>query len=94
MNDKQSKIDLKLKKVLWACNKYWYSLNIAQSEKLICYSWIKNTYQKKFNESFHHSALRKLTQLGFLKKVDTSRGGRRCYYKIINPQKPSSILNQ
>jgi len=92
MVDNIKKLDHKLKKVLWACNKYWQSVDIAPNDKAICFSWVVEVYRDCFGESFHQSALIKLTKLGFLKQLETSRSGRRRYYRIVNPQNPSTIF--
>ncbi len=89
MENNIEKLDPELKKVLRACNMYWYSMN-NNIDKTICYSWVVKIYIKRFNESFHQSALIKLSKLGYLKKVDTSRSGGRIYYKIVKPENPSS----
>ena len=69
---------------------YWYSMN-NNIDMTICYSWVVKIYIKRFNESFHQSALIKLSKLSYLKKVDTSRSGGRIYYKIVKPENPSSF---
>lgn len=91
MENNIEKLDPELKKVLWACNKYWQS-DIAPNDKAICYSWVVKDYRDRFGESFHQSALIKLAKLGFLKQLETSRSGSRRYYKIVNPQNPSTIF--
>ena len=92
MGNELSTLDQKLKQVLWACNYYWKSEPLPEHEKAICHSWVVKVYHERFGESFHPLKLRQLARLGFLEPMETARAGGRRYYRIVNPQDPSSIL--
>ncbi len=77
--------DLELQQVLWACYEYWQGETLPPRERVICYSWVVRVYEDRFGTKFHHSKLRHLAKLGFLKEDSTSRGGQRRYYKIVEP---------
>lgn len=81
-----------LQQVLWACYKYWQSESLPPDERAICYSWVVRLYQDRFGVRFHQYKLRRLTELGFLKEDDTSRGGHRRYYKILDPNRVADLL--
>lgn len=83
-----------LQQVLWACYKYWQGESLPTHERVICYSWVIKLYEERFGAKFHQSRLRRLTELGFLKEDDTSRGGRRRYYKIIDPNRGDNLLRK
>jgi hypothetical protein len=86
--------DSELQRVLWACYKYWQDESLPAHERAICYSWIIEPYSERFGAKFHPSRLRHLTNLGFLKEDDTSRGGRRRYYRIANPDRVDELLRK
>jgi hypothetical protein len=81
-----------LQQVLLACYKYWQDESLPANERVICYNWIVGLYSEKFGAKFHPSRLRHLIKLGFLKENDTSRGGHRRYYEIINPDQVHELL--
>ena len=93
---KADEIEIKpeLQQVLWACYKYWQDESLPNNERVICYNWIVGLYSEKFGVKFHPSSLRHLTKLGFLKEDDTSRGGHRHYYKIVNPNRVDELLKK
>ncbi len=67
-----------LQRVLMACLDY--------GNPVICFSWVARRYKAMFGGTFHQSKLARLEQLGVLAQDgETSRGGRRRYYRIINP---------
>jgi len=86
--------DSELQQVLWACYEYWQSETSRPHEKTICYSWVVRVYEDRFGTKFHHSKLRHLAKLGFLKEDDTSRGGHRRYYKIVEPDRVANLLRK
>lgn len=86
--------DPELQRVLWACYKYWQDESLPANERVICYSWIVGLYNERFGTKFHPSILRHLTKLGFLKEEDTSKGGHRRYYEIINPGQVDELLRK
>lgn len=86
--------DLELKRILWACYQYWHAESLPPDERTICYKWVLGTYENRFRTKFHQSGLRRLTKLRFLKQDDTSRGGHRRYYKIVDPGRVSDLLSK
>jgi hypothetical protein len=86
--------DLELQRILWACYKYWQDESLPPHERTICYSWVIGPYEDKFDTKFHQSKLQRLAKLGFLKQDETSRGGGRRYYKIINPEEIDALLRK
>ncbi len=76
--------DPELHRILVACLDYGNTQGAPQP--VICYSWVARCYEAKFGGTFHPSRLQQLERLGVLAKDgDTSRGGSRRYYKIIDP---------
>ena len=94
MRTPTTQITADLQKVLWACYDYWRRESVPKAERAICYTWVVTPYQDRFGASFHQSALDRLTTLGFLEKDDTSRGGNRRYYKLVDPTQLESLLTQ
>ena len=86
--------DLESQQVLWASYEYWQGEALPPRERLICYSWVVRVYKDRFGTKFHHSKLRRLAKLGFLKEDDTSRGGCRRYYTIIDPHRVCDLLRK
>lgn len=83
-----------LQRILWACYEYWRKESLSTHEKSICYAWIVRVYEEKFGVKFHHSALQKLVKFGFLQPDETSRGGNRRYYRIVNPDRIRRLLHK
>lgn len=86
--------DPELQRVLWACYKYWQDESLPYHERVICYSWIVELYNKRFGTKFHQSRLSHLTKLGFLKREHTSKSGHRRYYEIINLNRVDELLRK
>jgi hypothetical protein len=86
--------DLELQRVLWACYRYWQGEALPPHERVICYSWVVRLYEDRFDAGFHQSKLRRLAGLGFLQQDDTSRGGNRRYYMIVDPNRVASLLKK
>jgi len=86
-------VDLELQRILWACLQYWHGESLPPHDRIICYKWVLGTYENRFGTEFHQSGLRRLTKLGFLKQDDTSRGGHRRYYKIVDPDRVAGLLS-
>lgn len=86
--------DSELQQVLWACYEYWQGETSLPHERAICYSWVVGVYEGRFGTKFHQSKLRRLVKLGFLKEDDTSRGGHRRYYKIVEPDQVAGLLRK
>ena len=86
--------DLELQKVLWACYEYWCTETLPPNERDICYSWVVGVYEDRFGTKFYQSKLQRLVKLGFLEKGDTSRGGNRRYYKIVEPERVAGLLKK
>lgn len=67
-----------LQRIITACLEY--------GSPVICYSWVVRRYKARYGETFHQARLRQLERLGVLARdAETSRGGGRRYYRIINP---------
>jgi hypothetical protein len=82
-----------LQRVLWACYKYWQDESPKHiDDKVICYSWILDIFEKRFGSRFHQSRLQTLANFGFLQKDTTSRHGGRRYYKVIAPEQVYDLL--
>lgn len=86
--------DVELQQILWACYEYWQAESLPPHERIICYNWVLRPYEDRFGTKFHQSGLRRLTKLRFLKKDDTSRGGHRRYYKIVDPNRVRDLLRK
>jgi len=86
--------DPELQRILLACLDYWNTEPVAPSERFVCYKWVLRCYQTRFGGTFHQSRLGQLERLGVLAKDgDTSRGGHRRYYRIIDPAGLAELLN-
>lgn len=83
-----------LQRVLWACYSYWQGESAPPDKRAICYSWVVPVYKDRFGTKFHHSRLRRLAELGFLTRDDTSRAGRRRYYRIVEPSRVEDLLRK
>jgi len=92
MEDKIIEFDSELQRIIWACYEYWKNEILPPDNRSICFSWVLRLYTKRFGGKFHQSKLRELVRLGVLEKDDTSRAGKRRYYRIINPTRIESIL--
>ncbi len=78
--------DPELQRILVACLDYWNTEPVAPAERFVCYTWVLRRYQARFGGTFHQSRLAELERLEVLAKDgDTSRGGHRRYYRIIDP---------
>lgn len=76
---------LEARRILWAFYDYWKQIELPESERAVCYSWILDRYTARFGGTFHQSALGKLAKLGYLAKDNSSRGSDRRYYRLPNP---------
>ncbi len=86
--------DRQLQRVLWACYEYWRLEDLPPDERAVCYSWVFDLYEDRFDERFHQSNLSRLEKLGFLEKAESSRSGHRRYYKISNPEFLRGLLSK
>jgi len=78
--------DPELQRIIWACLDYWSAGSCAPADPIICFKWVARRYEAKFGGTFHQSRLAELERLGVLAKDgDTSRGGHRRYYRIVDP---------
>jgi len=86
-------IEQELRQVLWACFEYWKNeVGASPQEQLICYSWVRDLYLERFGADFHQSKLGALEALGLLAKQESSRGGHRAYYRLVNPSQAHELL--
>src|SRR2546429_2571 len=77
--------DAELQRVLVACFDYCSTETCAPTQPIICYKWVARCYEARFAGTFHQSRLAELERLGVLAKDgDTSRGGHRRYYRILD----------
>lgn len=84
--------DLELRLILSACYAYWEKEQLPPDQRAICYTWVHNVYKARFGGSFHQSRLEHLARLGVLEKDDTSRGGNRRYYRIVDADRLATLL--
>jgi hypothetical protein len=85
--------DRELQRIALACLDYWSMGSCAPAEPIICYKWVARCYQARFGGTFHQARLGGLARFGFLAKDgDTSRGGGRRYYRIIDPSALAELL--
>ncbi len=75
-----------LQRILAAC--------LGYGNPVICFSWVARRFKARYGRTFHQSRLGQLERLGVLAKDgDTSRGGHRRYYRIIDPAGLAELLN-
>jgi hypothetical protein len=86
--------DPELQRALLACYEYWQTEPLPSEQRSICYSWVSGSHRRMFGGEFHPAKLSQLTKLGFLKQEDTSRGGHRRYYKIVDPALVKSLASK
>jgi hypothetical protein len=86
--------DPELQQILWACYKYWQGEPSPPHKRSICYSWVVSVYEDRFGDKFHQSKLRRLESLGFMQQGDTSRGGSRRYYRLVDPNRVAELLEK
>lgn len=78
-------INYELQKVALACLDYGHPI--------VCFSWVSRCYKARFGGTFHQSRLAELERLHVLAKDgDTSRGGKRRYYRILDPPALAQLL--
>lgn len=72
-----------LRDVLCACYAYTQTeSHLPHDKRVVCFSWVKRLYHSEFGRPIHNGDLRQLAKLGFLEKDDTSRQGKRRYYRL------------
>ncbi len=86
--------DPELQRVLWACYHYCSLAPSSSQQWSICYEWALHQYEAKFHCRFKQSQLRTLARNGFLRPEETSRGGKRRYYAIVDPSKVAELLKE
>lgn len=92
MTNESLRDDPELQRIAGACLEYWNGEPYGP-HRSICYSWVARLYTSKFGGSFQQTRLAQLERLGILAKDgDTSRGGDRRYWRIIDPAGLAEIL--
>jgi len=69
-------------------------LECAQKYKEFAGSWVLRGLEEKTKKKVWKPGLRTLVAYGILKKIDTSRSGRRAYYIIPDPEGVSKALQE
>jgi hypothetical protein len=59
----------------------------VQTGELFCYRWISQEFKDR---GVKQQQLRQLARLGYLTRVDESRGGSRVYYRL-NPDRQQAV---
>lgn len=91
---RNSEMDQDLRRVLCACYEYWRDeVEVSPLERFICYSWVRDLYKRRYGDDFHQAKLGKLVALGLLEKQESSRGGDRAYYRLVNPSQIYELLH-
>jgi hypothetical protein len=81
--------DPELNRILLAC----LDCGKEKPEPVIWFSSVARYYKARYGRTFHQSRLAELERLGVLAKDgDTSRGGSRRYYRIIDPFALAELL--
>lgn len=74
-----------LQRVALACLDY--------GSPVVCFSWVARRYAARFGGTFHQARLAELERLRILAKDgDTSRGGHRRYWRIVDPVGLAELL--
>jgi hypothetical protein len=84
--------DLELAQIIATCYSQWRTAG-GTADTLICYSWLLDAYHDRFACGFHQSKLANLARLGFLRRVDATRGGHRCYYRLADQVRVEAVLD-
>ena len=85
-------LDQELKNILYICLNYSKKQTTDNTEADFCFHWLKDTYIAKFGNTFHQSKLRLLARMGYLVPLDTSRKGKRKYYRIADMKLVESVF--
>ena len=92
---KEALNDPELQRILLACLDYWNTEQVPVNERAICFSWVARRYKARFGGTFRQSSLQELARLGVLAKDgDTSSGGHRRYYRIIDPAQMAEFCSK
>jgi hypothetical protein len=81
-----------IRQVLRACYDYWQAEFCEPAERTVCYAWVESRCRHLFGATFHPSLLERLVEQGHLEKAGCSRGGRRRYYRLTNPDRTAAGL--
>jgi len=69
-------------------------LECAQKYKKFAGSWVLRSLKEKTKKKVWKPGLRTLVAYGILKKIDTSRSGRRAYYVMLDPEGVKRALQE
>jgi hypothetical protein len=94
LGTEEIEVSPELQQVLWACYMHWQGNPLPPDERTIHYGWIAGPYERRFGTTFHQIRLRQLMDLGFLERVDIAGVGYRRYYKIVDPDRLASLLEE
>ncbi len=81
-----------IQQVLRACHDYWAAEVCEPCERTVCYAWVESRCRHLFGATVHPSVLERLVEQGHLERVGDSRGGRRRYYRLTNPERTAAVL--
>ena len=76
---------LALETAILACYAYWSTeRSVPDDERVVCCSWADRIHRAEHGRPLHNGQLRRLARLGLLAQADSSRGGRRRYYRFTD----------
>jgi hypothetical protein len=78
-------LDVESRQVLSACFDYWSREQLPEADRVICFAWVARVYRERFGLDLSRAKFDRLAALGLLEKADSSRGGRRRYYRVPEP---------
>ncbi len=81
-----AELDIETRRVLWACYEYWATEPLPVDERVICFKWVKRRFESRFGTKLTRREFDRAAKSGLLAKADTSRGGDRRYYRLVDPE--------
>lgn len=80
-----AELDVETLRVLCACYEYWATEPLPIEDRVICFRWIKRGFESRFGVELTRREFDLAAKSGLLVKADTSRGGNRRYYRLVDP---------